>query len=799
MSDRGEIRVRLQIKGRVQGVGFRPFVYRLAHELGLAGWVRNDNRGVTAEAQGAPENIAAFEQRLRSDCRAPARIDELIGVTVPCEPSADFAILPSSESGVKEATLLADIAPCAECQGEFTDPSNRRYRYPFTNCTHCGPRFTIIRGVPYDRPNTSMAGFVQCPECQSEYDDPANRRFHAQPNACPKCGPMVTLTDPDGEPIHRGEAALRATVDAILQGQIVAVQGIGGFQLLVDARNESAVARLRERKHRWEKPLAVMVATLAEAQAIATIDPEEAALLIAPEAPIVLLRRLQNAILATAVAPNNPYVGLMLPSSPLHHLLMAQLQIPVVATSGNLSEEPICIEPREATERLASIADLMLAHDRPIERHADDSVTAVVAGEAQLLRRARGYAPLGIPLGHRGPTVLALGGHLKNAIALSVGDHCFVSQHIGDLDSAETRAAYLRVVSDFLRLYAARPVVVAHDMHPDYASTHLAEEITAPGGMLEGLPRLAVQHHHAHLAACLADAGTTEPVLGIVWDGAGLGTDRTIWGGEFLYGNAARFERVACLQPFRLPGGDRSARSPRRTAIALLYQLFGPRILERHDLHPIATTPEHELRLICGQLDKHVFAPYTSSIGRLFDAVSSLLGLNQDVAFEGQAAMALEFASDRDDQGAYPLVLIERTLMSSDSSPSASSTPVLPQSAADVADIAGPGHPSRSPRFYLDPTPMFEVLLDEQARGVERSLLAARFHGALVDAAVEVARRVGVGTVALSGGCFQNRLLVTRCRRALSLQGHRVLVHHQVPSNDGGLALGQLAVAWSKL
>jgi hydrogenase maturation protein HypF len=788
------VRVRLQMRGRVQGVGFRPLIYRLAQELGLAGWVKNDNRGVVAELEGDPETVREFERRLQRDVRAPARIDDLSTETIACEAALGFAILPSSASGSKETTLLADIAPCADCLADFTDPNNRRFLYPFTNCTHCGPRFTIIRALPYDRPNTTMVRFVQCDACKREYDDPADRRFHAQPNACPACGPAVTLIDADGKRICQEQAAVVATADAVLQGQVIALEGIGGFQFIVDARNDAAVQRLRERKHRWEKPLAVMVANLEAAQVLANIDADEAALLISPEAPIVLLRRRADATLAESLAPNNPYVGLMLPSSPLHHLLMARLGIPVVATSGNLSEEPICIHPHEALERLVPIADLLLVHNRPIERHADDSVAAVVAGEAQLFRRARGYAPLPIPLGSRGPVVLALGGHLKNTVALSVGDQCFVSQHIGDLESVETRAAHLRVVSDFLRLYETRPAIVAHDLHPDYASTLIAEELTARGGMLEGIPRLGVQHHHAHLASCLTDAGTAEPVLGIVWDGSGFGTDRTSWGGEFLFGNALNFERVACLQPFLLPGGDRSARSPRRIAAALLYQFLGADWLGRRDLSPIAASSEQELLLMRDQIDKRILSPYTSSIGRLFDAVSSLLDLHQDVTFEGQAAMALEFVADRTDQGAYPLVLVERTLVSSESS---SASPE--HRAPVVLDAPGPTRPGISPRFYLDPTSMLHAMLAEKQRGVAPSLLAARFHGSLVNAAVEVARRVGVGTVALSGGCFQNRLLLERCRTALALQGHRVLTHHQVPTNDGGLALGQVAVARSHL
>lgn len=779
-------RAHLEIRGRVQGVGFRPLVYRLATELGLSGWVYNDNRGVTLEIEGSEESIVTFEQRLRREVKPPARIDELGAVYVDCQGSSAFAIAPSRDAGTKDTTLLADIAPCEDCQREFRDPANRRHQYPFTNCTHCGPRFTIIRAVPYDRPNTTMAEFVQCTQCQSEYEDPTNRRFHAQPNACPECGPQLALVDATGTTSARGEAALNAAADAIRSGEVVALQGIGGFQLLVDARNDVAVRRLRTRKHRWEKPLAVMVVDLEAAESLTHFSAEEAALLVSPEAPIVLLRRRKQTALAQSVAPNNPYLGLLLPSSPLHHLLMQELHVPLVCTSGNLSEEPICIDPSEAWQRLGGIADRWLVHNRPIERHADDSVAMVVAGEVHLQRRARGYAPLPVILPTRSPTVLALGGHQKNTIALAVGDRCFVSQHIGDLDSLETRSTFLRVIADFVRLYAAKPVMLAHDLHPDYASSQIAEQLTAQGGLFQGTPRLAVQHHHAHLASCLLDAGTSEPVLGVIWDGSGLGADRTLWGGEFLIGNAAVYQRVACLLPFMLPGGDRSARTPRRVAVALLLQLLGADYLGRTDIAPIRHTSEQELRLVCGQLDKRILCPYTSSIGRLFDAVASLLDLRQDASFEGQAAMALEFAADPSETRAYPLRLVERTMLSADA-------------AGEAMTQVGLSRPGLMPRFYLDPTNLLEAILRDLARGVERSIISARFHLALVNAVVEIAGRVGIATVALSGGCFQNRMLLERCKGALEHEGHRVLLQHQVPANDGGLALGQVAVAISEL
>jgi hydrogenase maturation protein HypF len=758
----------------------------------LVGFVRNDSRGVVIEVQGPEACVREFERRLTFELRSPARIDEMNIEVLPSVQTAYFSILPSDPSGKKETTVLADIAPCADCLAELRDPSNHRYRYPFTNCTHCGPRFTIVQGVPYDRPNTTMKKFVQCPHCQAEYDDPSNRRFHAQPNACPHCGPSLRLLDGQGTEVAHKDEALAHAVRAVTSGKILALQGLGGFQLMVDATNDAAVERLRLRKHRWEKPFAVMVSSLDDAHRFARLDAIESALLASPEAPIVLVERRSDTALSALLAPGNPRIGLMLPSSPLHHLLMADLGLPVVATSGNHSEEPICIAPDEAVARLGNIADTLLVHDRPIERHADDSVISLTDGEPQLLRRARGYAPLPILLHERQPVVLALGGHLKNTVALSVGDRCFLSQHVGDLDSLETRNAFLRVINDFLRLYETRPVAIAHDLHDDYASSQIAEQLTQPGGLLDGLPRIQVQHHHAHLASCLADADVDEPVLGVVWDGSGLGTDRTIWGGEFLYGNAAQCERIASLLPFRLPGGDTSARSPRRIALALLLQHFSIERLQALGCRSLDATPPKERDLIAAQLEKKLFAPYTSSMGRLFDAVSSLLGLVQNATFEGQAAMALEFIAEPHHSQSYPLHIEESTLVSNNAEPRPShASPRNGESPSVVPNV--------DTRFSLDPREMLETILMDVAQGVPPPIVSARFHNGLALAVAAVAHKVGAATVALSGGCFQNRLLTERCRTALSNQGHRVLVHRQVPPNDGGLALGQLAVACSRL
>jgi len=509
-------RVRLRLRGRVQGVGFRPFVYRTAQSLQLSGWVRNDALGVLLEAEGPLRAVKTFIEKVVNEPPAPASVDDWNQEYCALRQELGFVIIASQSQGHKLATILPDLATCAQCLRELNDPSNRRYRYPFTNCTHCGPRFTIIRSLPYDRPNTTMAQFTLCTDCQREYDDPNDRRFHAQPNACPVCGPQLSYVDTTRKVWGRPEQALALAVAAITAGSIVAVQGLGGFHLVVDATNDLAVRRLRQRKHRWEKPLAVMLQHTEQVREHVEVSASVEALLTSIEAPIVLCRKQKQSSIAASIAPDTPYLGVMIASNPLHHLLLQQLQRPVVATSGNLSEEPICIDPDEAEQRLANIADGWLVHDRPIERHMDDSVMHQICGAPQFLRRARGFAPLPVAVPHSDRVVLALGGHQKNTIALAVQDRVFISQHIGDLDSLETRKACERVVCDFLELYSVKPDIVAHDLHPDYASSQLAESLTTGDGWLAGVPRLAVQHHHAHLAACLVDAGHEERALGVI-------------------------------------------------------------------------------------------------------------------------------------------------------------------------------------------------------------------------------------------------------------------------------------------
>ena len=556
-------RMRLEIHGAVQGVGFRPFVYRLATELGLTGWVINDTNGVFVEVEGPRSMVECFARRVTEQPPPRAIIHSLDASWLERAGFSCFEIRHSDAHGSRTTLILPDIATCPDCFEEIFDPANRRFRYPFTNCTNCGPRFTIVRELPYDRPNTTMHGFALCEVCRSEYDDPLDRRFHAQPNACPRCGPQLTLLAGVGlgageasTPCERstwsalasGDQALTMTAAAVRRGRVVAIKGLGGFHLIVDARNAAAVALLRRRKLRDEKPFALMVRDLEAVRALCETSAEAEEVLASPEAPIVLLPRRPDAEVAGSVAPDSPYLGLMLPSSPLHHLLLAELGFPIVATSGNLTDEPICIDEHEATQRLGGIADCFLVHNRPIERHVDDSVVSVILDTPRVLRRARGYAPLPVLLARSVPSILATGPQLKNTVALSVGRQVFISQHIGDLHTPQAIAAFERVIGDFRRLYEAEPLVIAHDLHPDYASTQWAR---AQRGRL-----IPVQHHHAHLAACLAENGVMEPALGVIWDGTGYGTDGTIWGGEFLLGDAQAFARVAHLRPFRLPGGE---------------------------------------------------------------------------------------------------------------------------------------------------------------------------------------------------------------------------------------------------
>ena len=788
-------RLRVEIRGAVQGVGFRPFVYRLATELGLAGWVLNDVRGVEIEVEGAAGALEAFRARVETE--APPRA-VVRGVSVSWLEPAGFEMFEIRESaggGEKSVSVLPDLATCDDCLAELNDPADRRFRYPFLNCTNCGPRFTIVRTLPYDRPNTTMRGFPLCAACRREYEEPRDRRFHAQPTACPACGPRLALWNAAGEPVARDDEALRLAAEALRGGRIVAVKGLGGFHLCCDGRSETAVARLRAGKVRREKPLALMVRDVAAARALCEVSAAAERWLLSAEAPILLLPRRApgnapgvagtgdpgpSPTVATNVAPESTRLGVMLPATPLHHLLLAAVDAPLVATSGNLAGEPIATDELEAVKRLGAIADLFLVHDRPVERHVDDSVGWLFGDGLQLLRRARGFAPLPVPVATQVPSVLAVGAHLKNAVGLGLGREVVLSQHVGDLETPEALAAFERVLTDLLQLWESEPVAIAHDLHPDYLSTRWALRAAAgdesegplPPAILraarEGRLRLAgVQHHHAHLASCLAENVTEGPALGVTWDGTGYGADGTVWGGEFLLGDATGYARVAHLRPFRLPGGDAAVKEPRRAALSLLLALFGEAALSRDDLAPVASFSGTERALLARMIATGTQSPVTTSAGRLFDAVAALVGLHPKAGFEGQAAMALEALADPAERGAYPFPLV--------ASPS-------------------PGAPA-----LLDWEPLLLALLEDGARGAGVAIRSARFHNALVDGIAAVARLAGAPRVALSGGCFQNRFLLERTGARLAAEGFEVLTHRLVPPNDGGIALGQVMVAAARI
>jgi hydrogenase maturation protein HypF len=747
-------RARAVIRGAVQGVGFRPFVYRLARELNLDGWVVNCGQGVVIEVEGVGAVLRNFLLRLEREKPPRAIIQSMEFSFLDAVGYSGFTIRHSESEDAKTALILPDIAPCEQCLVELFSPRNRRFRYPFINCTNCGPRFSIMEELPYDRPHTSMRKFKMCPACQKEYDDPADRRFHAQPNACPVCGPQVEFWDADGNALAAGDVALRRVAEELRAGRIIALKGLGGFQLLADARDESVVRRLRKRKHRAEKPFALMYPSLALVRRDCHISQLEERLLLSPEAPIVLLHR-WSPPLAPSIAPGNPTLGVMLPSTPLHHLLMRDLGFPVVCTSGNLSDEPICIEDREALRRLDGIADYFLVHNRPIVRPMDDSVVRVVRGREMVLRRSRGYAPLPVRLRQPAPPILAVGAQLKNTVALSVGPEVFVSQHIGDLETSEAHAAFRTAAADLPRLYDVAPEIIACDLHPDYISTKHAAQLAAQTDAVVH----PVQHHWAHVLACMAENEVVFPALGVAWDGAGYGTDGTIWGGEFLLAREDGFDRLAHLRQFRLPGGEAAIRQPRRSALGVLYEMGGLKALDRDDLAPLRDFPDSELNVIRQMLARDVQSPVTSSAGRLFDAVAALTGLRQQSTFEGQSAMELEFAVHSCVSEAYDFEI-----------------------------------KSTAPSI-VDWRPMFEQILGEIRDGVEAGVVAAKFHNTLVEIIVSVARHAGQTRVVLTGGCFQNRYLTERTVQRLLETGFRPYWHQRVPTNDGGISLGQIVDA----
>ncbi|HJV66928.1 MAG TPA: carbamoyltransferase HypF [Geomonas sp.] len=755
-------RAAIEVTGIVQGVGFRPFVYRLAQRLGLCGWVRNTGRGVDIEVEGDPESVRLFPVALKEEAPPLALISSLSVASLAPSGEEGFAIFESAGSAAG-GEVPPDCEVCDDCLAELLDPTNRRYHYPFINCTNCGPRYSIITGIPYDRPVTTMAPFEMCPDCLREYHDPGHRRFHAQPNACPVCGPRLRLCGGGGRELP-GDA-LSLTRAALRSGQIVAIKGVGGFHLAVDACNEAAVARLRERKQRDEKPFALLVPDLDAVRRIAHCGETEARLLIGTERPVVLLPKLDDLLgappcegghpVSPLVAPNNHWLGVMLPSNPLQHLLFLDQPGPLVMTSGNLSGEPIVYSEEEAFSRLSGIADLFLTHNREIRTRSDDSVIRVFRGEPLFLRRSRGYVPRAVKLPAEIPAVLALGGELKNAFCLTRGDRAFMSQHIGDLANTETVASLEENVGHLEHLLEIEPRLVAHDLHPDYLSTAVAQRIQ--------LPRLAVQHHHAHLASCMAENGLDGEMIGVIFDGTGYGLDGAIWGGEFLVGGYRGFRRRGHLRYLRLPGGDAAVKEPYRMAIAALHGVFGSELFGQ-GLSVTELVEPAQRGILLKMIERGINSPLTSSCGRLFDAVAALIGVRTQVNYEGQAAMELEALAERGHaREPYPYLIQE-------------------------------GDP-----LQVDFLSTVAAICEDIARGRDVSGMAAAFHLALADAVVEVCSRLrsesGLERVALSGGVFQNRLFTETVADKLEVAGFEVFCHRLVPPNDGGLALGQAMVA----
>ncbi len=744
--------------GVVQGVGFRPHVYNLASRLGLAGFVLNDGAGVVVELEGPPEVVAEFVTQLQAAPPPRARLDAVEEEEV-APAGEDAFVIKESVPGAAATLVSPDLATCGDCLDELLEAADRRYRYPFINCTNCGPRFTIIQGVPYDRPKTTMSSFAMCPACRAEYDDPGNRRFHAQPNACPACGPSLALWDGAGKPLETDDA-LGDAKQFLFDGLVVAVKGLGGYHLACDATSAEAVEKLRSRKYREDKPFAVMARDVAVVRRYCDFNDDELALLTSEKRPIVLLRKREPCHLPEAIAPRNRYLGAMLPYAPLHHLLFDDDVEILVMTSGNRADEPIAYRDDKVVEHLAGIADYYLAHDRAIARRVDDSVTRVFRGREYPIRRSRGYVPLPLELGRAYKTsVLAVGAELKNTFCLTKGAQAFVSHHVGDMENVATLEAFEEGVAHFRDVFDVEPAAVARDLHPDYLASRYA--------LATGLPEVVVQHHHAHVASVLADAGYYDgKVIGVVFDGAGLGDDGAVWGGEFLVADLAGYERAAHLKYVPLPGGDAAAREPWRMALSWLRALHGDDALKR-PLPFLDDIPEGRREMVLEAAAKGVNAPPTSSMGRLFDAVAALAGLRNFINYEGQAALELEQLAAPDEEGAYEFSYEK-------------------------------GKPS-----IIDAAPVVEAVVADVRAGVAPGVIATRFHNGVAAVVADVAAALrdeyGLETVALGGGCFQNITLLNKLVPTLEGAGFKVLIHERVPTNDGGLSLGQAAVALARL
>lgn len=748
-----EVRYHIEVRGAVQGVGFRPFVYRIARSLELRGYVTNNTQGVVLEVQGSRASIEKFLYKLKSETPPNAYIDDITCVEATPLPYQSFEIKESSEGPVISTLILPDIAICKDCKEEMFTPSDRRYLYPFINCTNCGPRYSIIEKLPYDRCNTSMRHFRMCKDCSREYNDPLSRRFHAQPIACPVCGPHIELYDRHRNPICKNHFSLKYVAELVAEGKIIAIKGIGGYQLICDASNDKAVETLRLRKHRYEKPFALMLSSIEEVKKVCEVSLIEEKILSSPESPIVLLKKLNSIhkYLSELIAPDNNYLGIMLPYSPLHLLIMNEINKPIVATSGNISEEPICISDDEAFEALSCIADYFLTHNREIVRHVDDSVVQVVRDKILVLRRARGYAPFPINIDSLSnqQKILATGGHFKNSVSLKVDKRIFISQHIGDLSNEKSFKAFKKVVEDLSNMYKVEYDTIIKDSHPDYISSKYADS--------QDIKNCAIQHHIAHIAGCRLEHSVKGEALGIAWDGTGYGFDKTIWGGEFFHSGDNCFNRIGCFNPFLLPGGDQAIREPRRSAIGVLYKLYGMEIFVRFAPFLNTVFSELELSTLKQLLDKRINTPLTSSVGRLFDAVSSLLGLCEKITYEGQAAVKLESIIKPTDQH-YPFYI-------------------------ENADKL----------LIIRWEPLLQEIISDLNKGVSIGIISGKFHNTLIEIIVEMVRRLKYNQVLISGGCFQNMYLLEQTVSRLEEIGCKVFWNQQIPINDGGISFGQIA------
>ncbi len=745
---------KININGIVQGVGFRPFVYQLAKAHHLKGHVANTATGVLLHIEGLGEDIESFCRNLKEKAPPLSHITQINIQSAPLKHYSNFSII-QSKTGTHRFTLISpDMSICDDCRRELFDPKDRRYGYPFINCTNCGPRYTIIEDIPYDRPKTSMKHFSMCPQCRREYDDPENRRFHAQPNACPVCGPRISLHDNMGGEISAANPVEHAAT-LLKQGFVFAIKGLGGFHLAVDAENAAAVQTLRKRKLREEKPLAVMSYDLSAVRQYAHISREEAAILASPQRPIVLLRKKQDTPLAAEISPGNRTVGVMLPYTPLHYLLLRQNIKALVMTSGNLSEEPIAIDNADAYDRLKNIADYFLTHDRDIYLRSDDSVVKHIGDEMRFFRRSRGYVPIPVFLKEKIRPVLACGAELKNTICLTKENFAFLSQHVGDLENLATYSFFKKTIAHLKRILSIKPEIVAFDMHPDYLSTQYATE-------QESIVKVAVQHHHAHVVSCMAENKVSEPVIGLSFDGTGYGTDGKIWGGEIILARYERFDRLAYLSYTAMPGGAAAIKEPWRMAISYLYRTYGKDLFNLK-LPLIQRIEENKIRIIVEMIEKKVNSPETSSLGRLFDGVAAIAGIRQKTAYEGQAAMELEMAAGSPGDEIYEYDLRSETVLK------------------------------------IEPQPIIEGIVKDIEKGVAVSRISAKFHATLIHLFLQVCERLKEETrikrVALSGGVFQNSILLAGLKKSLEKQGFVVLTHEKVPTNDGGIALGQAVIA----